>query len=149
VDYSLTTETTPSSVREDLDGGIELTSVPSRSGAQFALEHFYDDEYGTPPRRHTDQVREARGRRDRDRDVLRRLREHDEKRFLKTGIPACIPSWSRRHVRKSELPSQKDLINVVNNAFPPRMELQVLVCDIMPDHARVQKIRLGEIEQCE
>jgi hypothetical protein len=28
------------------------------------------------------------------------------------------------------------------------MELEVLVCDIMLDHAEIQKVKLGDIEQC-
>jgi hypothetical protein len=148
VDYSLTTDTTPSSLKDNLDVGIELTSVPSRSGAQFALEDFSDDEYGTPPRRLTDQVKDARIRRDQDREVLRKLQQCDERDSLRARVTAWLPLSPRRHSRRSKSPTQKELISVVNNAFPPRMELQVLVCDIMPDHASWQRIRLGDIEKC-
>jgi hypothetical protein len=145
---SRNTERTLPSAVNTLVADIEYRAVPARSGAQFALDDLFDDDYGAEPRKLTDQVKAAQIRRDQDGWVLEKVKEHKERNWIHSRYPTWFPIWPWHHMLKNEAPSQKELISVVNNAFTPRMEIPVLVCDIMSDYALWQTVRLGDIENC-
>ena len=80
-----------------------------------------------------------------DRQILDRVRPGRDQR-AGHGDLGLGGSVTRFLKPRDKEPDRERLLEVATNAFPPRMELPVMICDIFEDTAHVRWTKLGDIE---
>ena len=131
-------------IREDSD-------APAPTARDQALpQPFFDKAFRKSARRHqaaslmsTDLQNQRRN----DRHILEQLQSGKTKSSNSWRWKQLSARSSKDRI-EMEPPQEDTLIGVANRAFPPRMSLPVLVCDVKADHAVIHCVTLGEIEDC-
>ena len=137
--------------KNQLDGAEPEAKLKSFRAVSYSAQYTLERFIGRPtdylgPKQPSAQARQSLIARLHDQSLLHDYRDH------KTNPHEVFPLWSwfkaLRPPDPEQIPKPADLADVVRRAFPPRMKLPVLVCDIYIDHGKLYQGELGDIESC-